>query len=317
MGKPQDWNSRIGRDIDAKPVYKISAAVDDESGADVKVTETLSSDGRDGKIDCNCHKPKPKITYGPEQIIKGKPETYIHHQPKIIVRQPPTHVRIEHPPTIIQPSTIVFRRHGKTIRRPVVYQHLPQDVEERPVYVNVVRPIEKKVIIENKAKQADIINSNAANLEYETLHGGRTYSESFDEQQQESLDIQRSKHVKATNEFDPIYNDGHTYSGSYEEQQQESIGMQKSNRVQAKIEATEYDPIYGGGQTYSGSYEEQQQEAVDLKKSQHIQAEEYDTQYGGHHYSEVFDEQEHSAESYQANVNVKESVEYWTHKEIN
>lgn len=294
------------RNIDASQVHKISVATDEETGADVEVSEPAG-----GKIDCDCNRSKPKISYGPEQIIKGKPETYIHHQPKIIVRQPPTHVRIEHPPTIIQPSTIVFRRHGKTIRRPVIYQHLPQDVQERPVYVKVVRPIVKKVIVEKKPEQAEIINSNAANLEYETQHGGRTYSESFDEQQHESVDIQSSKRVKATEEYDPRNEDGHTYNGSYEEQQEESVGIQKSHKVQASVEATEYDPIYGGELTYNGSYDGEEQEAIDIQKAHQYQAHEYDTQYGGHGFSESLDEQEHSSETYQSNVNVKESIEYW------
>ncbi|KAG4074272.1 hypothetical protein HA402_008681 [Bradysia odoriphaga] len=296
-------HTSLGKPQDAQQVYKISAEIDDESGSGVKVSESISGDGL-SKIDCDCNKSKPKITYGPEQIVKGKPETYIHHQPKIIVRQPPTHVRIEHPPTVIQPSTIVFRRHGKTIRRPVIYQHLPQDVQVRPVYVKVVKPIEKKVIIENKLKQAQIINSNDDALEYETSYGGRTYSGSFDEQQ--SVDIQKSNKAQAkiqADEYDTTYGGGRTYSGSYAEQ--ESVGIQKSNKAQAKVETSEYDTLYGGGRTYSGSYDEEQQEAIDIQNSKQVQVNEYSNEYDGHSYGGSYEEQQQESLGYQKSNKVQ------------
>ena len=158
----QKGNFQVYRQNGGKPILireEADAEIesDDESADNKNVASTYESSkniesghSHDDKIDCNCHSKKPRISYGPEQVVKGKPETYIHHQPKIIVRQPPTHVRIEHPPTIITPSTIVFRRHGKTVRRPVIYQHLPRDVRVRPVIVKVVKPIEKKILVEKK-----------------------------------------------------------------------------------------------------------------------------------------------------------------------
>ncbi len=77
---------------------------DNDSEAAVDINEQSSDDEGDDESrhvhdkDCDCkklgYKGKPRISYGAEQVIKGKPETYIHHQPKIVVRQPPTHVRI-------------------------------------------------------------------------------------------------------------------------------------------------------------------------------------------------------------------------------
>lgn len=295
------------RGADAEPVYTVSsAAVDDESNLAASLP---SSDP-----DCNCKSKKPKITYGPEQIVKGKPETYIHHQPKIIVRQPPTHVRIEHPPTVIQPSTIVIRRNGKTIRRPVIYQHLPRDVQVRPVYIKVVRPIEKNVIVENKSQQGQVIESK--DLEYETTYGGRTYSESFDEEQQEAVDIPTSKPVvvKAdSNEYE--YGAGHSYSASYEQQEQEAVSIQKSKKVEATVESNEYDTLYGGdAHSYSASYAEQQQEALDYEKSKQVAVEvdsnDYDNLYGtGHSYSGSYEEQEHEALAVDKLKQIQESYE--------
>lgn len=81
---------------------------------------------------------------------KLRAETVIHKPSHIIVKQPPTQVLIHHPPLIVRPSPVVFHRHGKTIHRPVKHEYLPRKVEVRPVYHTVVKPIEKKVLIENK-----------------------------------------------------------------------------------------------------------------------------------------------------------------------
>jgi hypothetical protein len=186
-GKPIFISSSSNNDdteIEGDITDSDDTAIEDPQTVDESsdISGDFSNDQAD-KEDCNCKKQKPKITYGPEQIVKGKPETYIHHQPKIIVRQPPTHVRIEHPPTVIHPSTIVFRRHGKTIRRPVIYQHLPRDVRVRPVYVKVVRPIEKKVLVESKKapcpKLAEQYKDENYNGAEEVEIGGESYSESF------------------------------------------------------------------------------------------------------------------------------------------
>lgn len=209
MGRPQnddfesDQEGNYFQQNDGKPIMISSVGNDDsEITADSDAANVdLGNVDDDDKADCNCNKGKPKITYGPEQVVKGKPETYIHRQPKIIVQQPPTHVRIEHPPTIIHPSTIVFRRRGKTIRRPVIYQHLPQDVQVRPVYVKVIKPIEKKILVGEKvapcpksAKQYKVQEQSYkyqnqdqeqyddSNLEYgPESYVGEHYSESFNE----------------------------------------------------------------------------------------------------------------------------------------
>lgn len=246
MGKPQGCESeqreheheqhsmeghfQIFQQNGGKPILVSSVGTDDdkESTVDSKESHFEGSHheehvhDNDDNVDCDCNKEKPKITYGPEQVVKGKPETYIHHQPKIIVRQPPTHVRIEHPPTIIQPSTIVLRRHGKTIRRPVIYQHLPRDVRVRPVIVKVVRPIEKKVLVERKNAQTPCakleqqhkLKHDGRSLEFETQsygaqsygaesYGAESYGESFEEHEHEHEHESFRAHVnvKETSQF--------------------------------------------------------------------------------------------------------------------
>lgn len=97
---------------------------------------------------------------------KLRAETVVHKPSHIIVNQPPTKVLIHHPPLIVKPSPVVFHRAGKTIHRPVKHQYLPRKVEERKVYHTVVKPIEKKVLIDSKktetsdCKQKVIVNKH-------------------------------------------------------------------------------------------------------------------------------------------------------------
>lgn len=81
---------------------------------------------------------------------KGRAETIIHKPSHIIVNQPPTRVLIHHPPLIVRPAPVVLHRGGKTIHRPVSHQHLPRKVVVKPVYETIVKPIEKKILVDSK-----------------------------------------------------------------------------------------------------------------------------------------------------------------------
>lgn len=83
-----------------------------------------------------------------DTVIKGRPEIVMHRQPTLIVKRPPTTVRINHAPMIVKSSPIVFHRGGDRIHRPIIKKHLKRPVHIRPVVVKVVRPIEKKVLVE-------------------------------------------------------------------------------------------------------------------------------------------------------------------------
>lgn len=78
----------------------------------------------------------------------------------------------------------------------------------RPVIVKVVKPIEKKVIVEGKGPECPHVQHKSKhddhNLEYETeSYGGESYGESFDEQvhAHEHESFRAHLNVKETEEF--------------------------------------------------------------------------------------------------------------------
>lgn len=75
-------------------------------------------------------------------------ETVIHKPSHIIVNQPPTRLIINHPPLIVKPAPVVLHQGGKTIRTETIRKFLPQPVQVRPVYVRLVKPIEKQILVE-------------------------------------------------------------------------------------------------------------------------------------------------------------------------
>lgn len=123
----------------------------DWSNADNSWTHTQDNEEIVKTSDADCTKnAEIKEKYGKTQVIKGRPETVIHKPSHVIVNQPPTKVLIHHAPLIVKPSAVVFHRAGKTIHRPVTHKYLPRPVQVRPVYVKLVRPIEKKVLVEKQ-----------------------------------------------------------------------------------------------------------------------------------------------------------------------
>lgn len=93
------------------------------------------------------------------EITKKAGETIIHKPAHIIVNQPPTKLIINHPPLIVKPSPVVLSHGGKTIQKQITHKYLPRPIHVRPVYVKVVKPIEKKVLIEkNKNEKPGCLN---------------------------------------------------------------------------------------------------------------------------------------------------------------
>lgn len=87
------------------------------------------------------------------QIIRGRPETFVHRQSPIIIRRPPTRVLIPHPPIVVKPNPVIFHREGTVIKEPVIHKHLPRKVKVQPYVVEVEKPVEKKIIIDNKIEK--------------------------------------------------------------------------------------------------------------------------------------------------------------------
>lgn len=86
------------------------------------------------------------------EIVQTPGETFVHHPGPIFINQPPTRLIIKHAPYIVRPSPIVVNQGGKTITKAYTTKYLPSPVHIRPVIVRLVKPIEKKVLIEKPAK---------------------------------------------------------------------------------------------------------------------------------------------------------------------
>lgn len=87
------------------------------------------------------------------KIIRGRPETFVHRQSPIIIRRPPTRVLIPHPPIVVQTSPIIYQRDGTVVKEPVIHRHLPRKVKVHPYVVEVEKPVEKKIIIDNQIEK--------------------------------------------------------------------------------------------------------------------------------------------------------------------
>lgn len=80
-------------------------------------------------------------------------ETIVHKPAHIIVNQPPTRLLIHHAPLIVKPSPLVVHQPGKLIKKTLTRNFLPRPVQVQPVYVRMVKPIEKKVLISKPAEK--------------------------------------------------------------------------------------------------------------------------------------------------------------------
>lgn len=86
------------------------------------------------------------------EVVQQPGETFVHHPGPIFINQPPTRLIIKHAPYIVRPSPIVVNQGGKTITKAYTTKFLPSPVHIRPVIVRLVKPIEKKVLVEKPAK---------------------------------------------------------------------------------------------------------------------------------------------------------------------
>lgn len=82
------------------------------------------------------------------QVDKQPGETFVHQPGEIYISQPPTRLIINHAPYIVRPSPIILNQGGKTITHEFIRKIMPGQIQYRPVIVRVVKPIEKKVLID-------------------------------------------------------------------------------------------------------------------------------------------------------------------------
>lgn len=81
-------------------------------------------------------------------------EKVIHKPANILVKRPPTEILIHHAPLIVKPSSVTFHNPGRIIHRPHIQHNLPQKYHIRPVYINIVKPIRKNVLLTKKSNDS-------------------------------------------------------------------------------------------------------------------------------------------------------------------
>ncbi|XP_037030034.1 uncharacterized protein LOC119069918 [Bradysia coprophila] len=84
------------------------------------------------------------------RIIKHPDEKIVHHPSPIYVKRPPTFVTINHPDIVIEPHPVVYHKPAAVVRSPVVYKHLPRKIQYRNMVKHLVKPIEQKIVLEEK-----------------------------------------------------------------------------------------------------------------------------------------------------------------------
>lgn len=77
-----------------------------------------------------------------------EPDDYIIHKPPhIIIHRPPTEILLHHAPIYIKRAPIIYERPGNIIKRKIERQMMPRQVIVKPVYYRVIKPIEKRVLV--------------------------------------------------------------------------------------------------------------------------------------------------------------------------
>lgn len=82
------------------------------------------------------------------EIVHSPGETFVHQPGEILINQPPTRLIINHAPYVIRPSAVVINKGGNKITNEYTRKILPSSIQFRPIIVRVVKPIEKKVLID-------------------------------------------------------------------------------------------------------------------------------------------------------------------------
>lgn len=82
------------------------------------------------------------------EVVRQPGETFVHQPGEILISQPPTRLVINHAPYIVRPSPIILNQGGKTITNEYIRKIMPGQIQYRPIIVRVVKPIEKKVLVD-------------------------------------------------------------------------------------------------------------------------------------------------------------------------
>ncbi|XP_031622926.1 chorion protein S38-like [Contarinia nasturtii] len=87
------------------------------------------------------------------EVVQHPGETFVHQPGEILINQPPTRLIINHAPYIVRPSPIVVNSGARTVTNAYTRRILPSTIQLRPVIVRLVKPIERKVLLDKPAPQ--------------------------------------------------------------------------------------------------------------------------------------------------------------------
>lgn len=136
------------------PSYPASApaAPADSDSLDLATAQDLADKSvADAPVETIPAPDKPCKVETSTEVIHKPGETFYHQPGEILINQPPTRLIINHAPYIIKPSPVVINSGHKTITNAYTKKILPSSIQLRPVIVRIVRPIEKKVLIDKPA----------------------------------------------------------------------------------------------------------------------------------------------------------------------
>lgn len=124
----------------------------DSDGSDLATAQELADKSiADAPVETIPAPDKPCKVETSTEVVHTPGETFYHQPGEILINQPPTRLIINHAPYVIKPSPVVINHGHKTITNAYTKKILPSSIQLRPVIVRIVRPIEKKVLIDKPA----------------------------------------------------------------------------------------------------------------------------------------------------------------------
>lgn len=121
-----------------------------EETADINSAQALADKScAEADIEQTVHQSKEPCKVETSSETEDLPgETFVHHPGPIYINQPPTTLVIKHAPYCIRPAPVVLNQGGKKITRVKTTKFMPAPVHIKPVIVRIVKPVEKKVLVE-------------------------------------------------------------------------------------------------------------------------------------------------------------------------
>lgn len=121
-----------------------------EEAADIASAQALADKScAEADIEQSVHQSKEPCKVETDTEDEHLPgETFVHHPGPIYINQPPTTLVIKHAPYCIRPAPVVLNQGGKKITKVKITKTMPAPIHIKPVIVRIVKPVEKKVLVE-------------------------------------------------------------------------------------------------------------------------------------------------------------------------